>query len=959
MTDQDDKTALSNDRVLALFLERYWKDHDAGRPTDLLGYLSAFPNHQELIADEHAALRQGDSVSSTQTSPPGDGGQLGPYRIQKELGRGGQGIVYKAEDTRLNRIVALKVLTGLGPGSEETVQRFRREAEVASKLNHPGICAVLDAGVHDGVPFMAMQYVEGDSLAEKIAGSEASAQTSIFSSFDDDEESGRDDSGKPSSSTTTKREILEILTLFEKAARAIHAAHEAGVVHRDIKPGNIMVTEEGDPILLDFGLARSDDMDLQTLTRTGDLFGTPAYMSPEQLMGQRLRLDRRTDVYSLGASLFECLTLKRPFEAATREALYQQIMTRDASDPRKLNPHVPPELKVVLETALEKDRDRRYQTAADFADDLARVRKLEPIAAKPASAWLRSKRWAQRNPVVATLSAALLLFLSAGLAWTASKNRELDRNNSELDRERNAARAALTDVERLSDARVLDDLEERAEKDLWPAVPDKLDAMRTWRGEAEALVARIPTHRAKLAALRARSIPYDDEQRRDDWASELARIAELEAQRSDLEDRIEDASERDADRIEDELDEVEEELDELRVKVKTQRNWRFASTEDSWMHELLSDLVRRLDALIAENGALADVDERVVFAEGLKKRTIDDHAALWRKTIDGIRKSDKYPALRVTGLEPQIGLIPLGSDPASKLYEFLHLASHKGPLPERDSNGVLQRTEQTGIILVLIPGGRFDMGAERDPASTNHDPDARQADGPVHSVTLSPFFLSKYEMTQGQWARVQSGAKPSYYGAGKGTWGNRPVTPLHPVEHVNWAACDRALMQIDLVLPMEAQWEYAARAQTSSVWSTGSDVTSLKGAANIADSGSAHLYPRSWYHEQNFEDGYAVHAPVGSLDANAFGLHDVHGNVWEWCRDLYCPYADGNLESGTGLRQVPGSRYRVYRGGSFSTPATDARSAYRTWRAPVFCSNHLGLRPARTCRSSRSSEFHK
>ena len=346
---------------------------------------------------------------------------IGPYQPLQELGRGGQGLVYLAEDMRLHRPVALKILKGFGALSEEVVRRFTREAVVASRLDHAGICAVYDAGVEQGLPYMAMRYVEGETLARKIAAARAANRPEGAASFVDLSTAGdpvAEDTAPisgatalPTGGTNTRAEVMRVVALLEKAARALHFAHEAGILHRDMKPGNIMVTPAGEPVLLDFGLAGDLAGDLSVFTRTGELFGTPAYMSPEQLMARRIPLDRRTDVYSLGVTLFECLTLRRPFEVPTREAMYQAIQYKNAPDPRTLNPQVPLDLKVVVEKAMEKDRDRRYSTALALAEDLRRVRENEPIQARPVGPMGRAMRWARRRPVVATLVVALGLGL--------------------------------------------------------------------------------------------------------------------------------------------------------------------------------------------------------------------------------------------------------------------------------------------------------------------------------------------------------------------------------------------------------------------------------------------------------------------------------------------------------------------------------------------------------------------
>ncbi|MFT7617878.1 MAG: tetratricopeptide (TPR) repeat protein [Planctomycetota bacterium] len=401
------------DRLALVFLERFWADQDSGNENTLAEYLKQFPGNDETIASEFLGALAEARGDEGEESPEVDGEHIGPYRIEKELGRGGQGVVWLAEDTRLGRKVALKVLTGLGPGAESHLARFKREAALASKLEHPGICGVHDTGIAGGIPYIAMRYVEGETLGDRLSrlNSEATeADPSSFISFDDDDEtnSSPKSSSTSSSSSIDRPELERTIAAFEKIAIAMHAAHEVGIVHRDIKPGNIMLTKDHEPILLDFGLAHDDSDDAgPSLTQTGDLFGTPAYMSPEQITGRRVVLDRRSDIYSLGVTLYECLTGKRPFEAPTRESLYQAIMSKEAQPVRKLNRMIPTDLEVVLQCTMDKDRDKRYQTAADLAEDLRRVRSGEPILAKKVSAFGRALRWAKRRPAAAALMMAL------------------------------------------------------------------------------------------------------------------------------------------------------------------------------------------------------------------------------------------------------------------------------------------------------------------------------------------------------------------------------------------------------------------------------------------------------------------------------------------------------------------------------------------------------------------------
>jgi hypothetical protein len=329
--------------------------------------------------------------------PPQSDEYLGPYRLLRELGRGGQAVVWLAEDPRIGRKVALKVLPALGPGSEAVLKRFQREVAVTSHLEHPAICPVYEADLHGGVPFIAMRYVEGETLARRIARTRESGGQAVVLCRE----------------PTASADWPAIATFFARTARALHLAHEAGVVHRDIKPANLMVTPDGDPVILDFGLARQDDPQSQALSMSAEHSGTPSYMSPEHMTG-RGRPDRRSDVYSLGCTMFECLTGRPPFEAATLEGLFHAILNEDAPGARSLHAAVPEDLAVITATASEKDRERRYKTALDLALDLERFTRMEPIQARPITFLQRAVRWSRRNQALtASFATVVLLVLVA------------------------------------------------------------------------------------------------------------------------------------------------------------------------------------------------------------------------------------------------------------------------------------------------------------------------------------------------------------------------------------------------------------------------------------------------------------------------------------------------------------------------------------------------------------------
>jgi WD40 repeat protein/tRNA A-37 threonylcarbamoyl transferase component Bud32 len=303
------------------------------------------------------------------------------YEILAELGRGGMGVVYKARQTKLNRLVALKMILSGAHARPEDLARFSAEAEAVAGLRHPHIVQIYDVGEQGGLPFFSLEFVEGGTLADRLDG--------------------------------TPWEAPRAAQMVELLARAMHAAHTAGVIHRDLKPANVLLTADGTPKVTDFGLAKRLD-GAGSQTRTGTIMGTPSYMAPEQAGGRTHDLGPATDVYALGAVLYELLTGRPPFRAATDLDTVLQVINREPVPPAQLNAKVPRDLETVCLKCLHKDPARRYASALELADDLRHFLNHEPIRARPVGRVERFGRWCRRNPVVASLAAAVAVALVAG-----------------------------------------------------------------------------------------------------------------------------------------------------------------------------------------------------------------------------------------------------------------------------------------------------------------------------------------------------------------------------------------------------------------------------------------------------------------------------------------------------------------------------------------------------------------
>jgi tetratricopeptide (TPR) repeat protein len=357
---------------------------------------------------------------------------IGDFRILREIGRGGMGAVYEARQESIGRLVALKVLSPSITSSREAVARFRREAKAAGRLHHTNIVPIYAMGRHGGHWYYAMELVQGRALSQIVAEMKAEAERA-GSRRRGTPSSGLDgDSPGLGSSTGPRGYWADLADRFAAVAEALETAHVQGVIHRDIKPANIMLDHDGSLKVVDFGLARLEGGDGPSLTITGRIMGTPFYMSPEQAMARRMPVDHRTDIYSLGATMYEILTQSPPFEGKSLQEVCSQIITKEPVLPRRVDGRIPRDLETVVLKAMEKDPDKRYQTAASFARDLRRFAEGGAIRARRIGIAGRSWRRVKRNKVRSALVAAVLILAAAG-TWFALRATEAAREKSQLE----------------------------------------------------------------------------------------------------------------------------------------------------------------------------------------------------------------------------------------------------------------------------------------------------------------------------------------------------------------------------------------------------------------------------------------------------------------------------------------------------------------------------------------------
>lgn len=897
MLDSNDSRT-HHERQLDAIIAGYYRSIDAGDPIDQkrfvlehpefesdlnaffedLGLLQAINPLHHIPDINVAVVAEASSIAKSAVDQTVR--YFGEYEILEELGAGGMGVVYKARQAKLKRIVALKMIRSREFANSQDLQRFEAEAKAAAGLSHPGIVSVHEVGIYKGQHFYTMDYVEGGSLLCAHRGAPVESKRAA--------------------------------DLVRQLAESMHYAHQQGIVHRDLKPANILLTAKGAPRITDFGLAkrlhRDDESEAPTMTESGQILGTAGYMSPEQAAGKSRLVGPASDIYSLGAVLYALLTSRAPFVGETPAQTIMQVLHQEPASPRTLNPAVPRDLETICLKCLQKAPHRRYGAAHLLADDLRLFLEGKPVNARPVSSIERGWRWCRRNIALTVLSAVILFSILAGPMIV------LRQVSTTVDGVQDARGDALTNfVSHLHS---------------YPSFVVNPVLIRRFQNETIA-------HRKLNLALASASLGLPNSRY---LVTQTGTVTDHDT--TSLFEGLAIDRELSLKCIQTEA-----------AKFDAEKNWRaksqLAILALYFGETSLAEEMCRIEGR-------ADITQRTIFIDEFPK---------WYLNIEQL--ADIVRAGNDSGIRSAV-LLGVGSIPESRLSSEEKLAwrllavewfktrpdavMHSAcdwllrqwnvPLPSMtastrfpDSKDWIVNSQ--GLTLLRIPAGSF----PRRGTTGNADYDL---------IDIDSFWIADREISVEQFQQFMN--DPTYPATEKpmdwlGVETQLSPTPLHPVQCVNWwdvvmycnwlslkegltPAYEKAGQKVNVEgktvdnwyhraaadgyrIPLESEWEYACRAGTTTLFSTGEGDEHLKAYSSYS-AGRPH--------------------PCGTRFPNGWGLFDMHGNITEMCGNSHASIA--------------------FRGGAFNYIAYNQRAKYAVRYAKTNRLHVCGFRLVRKTRDS-------